>query len=235
VRSQLLTVYPNVSTELETSASTGRGLEYLARRISADIVVIATHARQGVEQRVMGNVGDWLVKHVSAPVLLIPPLMPDIPAGEPRFRRVLVPLDGSLLAEQAIGPAVSVLIGAEQITDQPTNCELCLLHVAENFTTVHDGREYLQNVKRSLEAQGLFTATRIQTAVEIGVPTTAIPAYAQSGAEVAREGAHAFDLIVMATHGRGGLGRWLYGSVAEAIVPRSTIPVLMVRPAESEM
>ena len=234
-RDQLRNKIEHVSIELKTAASPGRGLEELAERVSADIVILATHARQGIEQRVLGNVGDWLVKHVNAPIFLVPPLLSVNTARQPTLRRLLLPLDGSILAEQVIGLALTVLRRDAAREETGVTRELCLLHVAENFTTVHDGHEYLNDLKKALEIHGLPAGTQVRTAVEIGSAAAVITAYAQYGMEAPSEDAVPYDAIVMATHGRGGLGRWIYGSVAQGIVPRATVPVLMVHPLDVDM
>jgi nucleotide-binding universal stress UspA family protein len=153
------------------------------------------------------------------------------------YTRVLVPLDGSELAE-AILPFVEQVAG-------PLHAEVVLLRVIEPLSPAElvasagvvapdtfalrdmDAKHYLSEVERRLSKKGL----RIRTRVALGPPAEEILAAAQ---------AISADLIAMATHGRGGLGRLLFGSVAEAVLHAAAVPVLLIRttakvsaPAES--
>src|SRR5262249_17655211 len=86
---------------------------------------------------------------------------------------------------------------------------------ADQVRAVAEAETYLADVVGRLKG-----AKIVETAVFYGRPVEAI----LEEVELRR-----VDLIVMATHGRSGLGRWLYGSVAEAVVSRSPAPVLLVR------
>lgn len=142
------------------------------------------------------------------------------------YRRVLIPLDGSERAE-AILPFAAEVAG-------PLDAELLLLRVVEPISPVvavagtgvasldvlemreMEARQYLAALAERLEAK----AIRVRTVVRLGWPATEIPAVA------VREGV---DLIAMSTHGRTGLDRVLFGSVAEAVLRAAPVPVLMIR------
>jgi nucleotide-binding universal stress UspA family protein len=124
---------------------------------------------------------------------------------------ILVPLDGSTLAERAL-PYATALAGA-------SGARLVLVRVAAPGAGpdgVREARAYLAQV-----AAGLTSAGRpVETVAPAGDVVDEICA------EARRQ--HA-DLLVSATHGRGGLGRWVYGSVAAALLARTQLPVLLVR------
>jgi nucleotide-binding universal stress UspA family protein len=138
-----------------------------------------------------------------------------------KITKLLVPLDGSKLAEHAIEKALEVGEGRE-----PT---VLLLRAAEASTwpgvdptdeqirVVREAEEYLDAVKAALRAKGIL---RVETSVWYGPPASAI-------VEAARVGGA--DLIVMSTHGRSGLGRLILGSVAEAVLRGTTTPILLLR------
>jgi nucleotide-binding universal stress UspA family protein len=146
------------------------------------------------------------------------------------YRRVLVPLDGSELAE-AIIPFITQIAG-------PLDLEVALVRVLQPIPTeviegsrhvvvenvegrLAEAREYLAGVASGLATTGV----RVQTAVRRGEPVTEI-------VSVAREtGA---DLIAMTTHGRSGLGRLLFGSVAEAVLRQAEVPVFLMRLTEKQ-
>lgn len=196
-----------------------------AREGPADLIVMSTHGRSGLGRWVYGSVADRVVRCADVPVLLIPA------AGEPAWPgdhpvRVAVSLDGSSLAEAALAPA-SALADA-------LDAELLLLRCVElqNYAYVDaypyvqfdleaelaDARGYLEAIGGDLRARGKEVALHVQT----GNPALMI------GALAAEQGAAA---IVMATHGRGGLARLVMGSVATGTIQRSTVPLLLVRPA----
>lgn len=138
------------------------------------------------------------------------------------FRRLLVPLDGSRLAEAALPPAVTL---ARQL-----GAEITLFHAVERSApeTVHGERHltaqaeaaaYLAEAASWVAAQGVAVRTHLDTT------TTDVAASIVSGG--AEEAA---DLVVLCTHGRGGLRGLLFGRVAEQVLQRGQIPVLLVRP-----
>ena len=134
------------------------------------------------------------------------------------MRTILVPLDGSSLAERAL-PFAEVLARASGARLVLPRASL-VRHRPEPGTeeariAADEGAELDRHVallgERGVAAEGVL---RFDEAAEAIV------------SEAETRGA---DLIVMATHGRGGLGRWVYGSVAEAVLTRTATPVLLVR------
>jgi nucleotide-binding universal stress UspA family protein len=190
-----------------------------AAAIHADLVVMTTHGRGPLSRFWLGSVADQLVRHLSIPILLVRPRdAPPDPQGEkPVLRRVLVPLDGSALAEQILEPALALveLMGAK----------CCLFRVVEPVgkpATLNrrqeDARAYLEQVAQPYQARSLPVHTRVAVHSH---PAAAILDEAQ---------ALRIDLIALATHGRGGLKRLLLGSVADKVLRGASIPVLVRRP-----
>jgi len=136
-----------------------------------------------------------------------------------KLTRILVPLDGSALAEAALPDAAS-LAGAES--------ELILVRAAEARTipggdpveaqvkVVRVAEEYLAGVAARLESRG---SPSVKTTVWYGPAASAIV----DAARLLRA-----DLIVMSTHGRSGLGRLVLGSVAESVLRGTTTPILLL-------
>jgi nucleotide-binding universal stress UspA family protein len=135
--------------------------------------------------------------------------------------RILVPLDGSALAESAIATAVEMV--------RPGAATLVLVRAAEAHTfpgadpteaqvkVVQEAETYLAGVTERLKKQGLAS---VEPSVWYGPAAAAI-------VDAAR--ARKADLIVMTTHGRGGLGRVILGSVAESVLRGTTTPILLLR------
>ncbi len=136
------------------------------------------------------------------------------------MKTILVPLDGSPLAERALPHAEAIA--------RATNARIVLVRVAHEpvlpgantaqarMLVMRDADAYVTAVADRLRAAGLAT----DTGVVYGGVAAGIMAEATS-----REA----DVIVMATHGRGGLGRLVYGSVAEAVLRGSAVPLLLMR------
>jgi nucleotide-binding universal stress UspA family protein len=132
------------------------------------------------------------------------------------YRAILVPLDGSPVSERALPYA--------RFLAQAVQAELVLLRVVEvrPFTDSEEtwneivAEAYIGRFRSDLAVAGLA-----ETAVKIGNPAREI-----LDAIKARD----LDLIVMSTHGRSGLGRFLHGSVAEEVMRRSPVPILLVSP-----
>lgn len=139
-------------------------------------------------------------------------------------RKILVPLDGSLLAEAAIRTAIDM-------ARESAGASIVLLRAAEavafagrdpieaQVAVVREAEEYLDQVASSVREQGVAAVT---TSVWYGPPAPAIV----EAADVV----HA-DIIVMSTHGRSGLGRLFVGSVAESVLRATHTPILLLRPA----
>jgi nucleotide-binding universal stress UspA family protein len=178
----------------------------------ADMIVMATHARRGLDRLVTGSVAEGVLRRSPVPVVLVPPGAA-APLPSVGTLRVLVPLDGSRLAEAALA-TLAELVPAARL-------DLLLLRVAEPPDRVV--------ARRPPASQGV--AARMRAA---GALVTAEVRFGRDPAEtiaaVARE--RTCHLIAMATHGRSGLARLLLGSVAAATLARATVPVLLVRPAD---
>lgn len=137
-----------------------------------------------------------------------------------KLDKILVPLDGSALAEAAIDRALEIAAPATTIM---------LLRAAEaakfpgvdptdaQVAVVREAEEYLESVAERLRRQGVT----VETTVWYGPPAPAIT-------EAAR--LRKIDLIVMSTHGRSGLGRLVLGSVAESVLRGSRTAILLLRP-----
>ncbi len=139
---------------------------------------------------------------------------------------VLVPLDGSELAEAALPKA-------EELVAMMKEPKLLLLRVAEAHTfpgvdpteaqvrVVREAEQYLDAIADRLARKGI---RNVQTSVWYGASAASI-------VEAARF--YEADLIVMSTHGRSGLGQLILGSVAQSVIHSTTTPILLVRRPEA--
>ena len=138
---------------------------------------------------------------------------------------ILVPLDGSPLAERALpyaaalarpGGGCLVLVRAVPYLARPATDEHFATLAAARDAAVAEAQAYLEPLATRFGEDGLS----VRVAVPLEEAADGILAEAQ------RQDA---DFIAMATHGRGGLGRWLYGSVAEDVLARTRLPILRIR------
>lgn len=136
------------------------------------------------------------------------------------YRTILLPLDGSPFSESAIPVALSLA--------RRTGAELRLLSVLETFSTtiLYDwGQNAVEQLHQYLETVAEDLTQAWDGKVEVKVLEGHV-------AHAIQEEATEVDLVVMATHGRGGLSRLWLGSVADAHVRHASGPVLLVRPEE---
>jgi len=140
------------------------------------------------------------------------------------YKRILLPLDGSSLAEQALPPAVAQ---AERFQS-----ELILFQVFEVIAEPPGvWRPAVRQAEKKAKALAEDYLRRVAAGVrERGIPVAVVTVEGRPHVEIVEyAGAHQVDLIVMCTRGQSGLSRWLMGSVADRVVRGATVPVLLVR------
>ncbi len=189
-----------------------------------DLILMATHGRSGIKRWVLGSVAEKVLRASKIPVWLVRAGIPEeIVYDEWTRRTMLVPLDGSELAE-AVLPHVKAL--AKQRGAEPVEVVLfgvCVPLVESGYyipdvaMTLREMKEYLAKVGKRLKDTGLS----VRSEVRKGKPAEQIIEYASK---------NPFNLIVMSTHGRSGLGRWVFGSVADKVLHGASSPILLVRP-----
>lgn len=201
-----------------------------------DLVVMMTHGRGGLSRAWLGSVADGLIRRAPVPLLL---LRQDTEwlrdAVEPLFRRVLIPLDGSLMAEEVLDHVFS--LGTPEVTEYVILSVVAPHHQldsGESGAETFSGRSqdeqqrdaahhYLNRVAGDLRSSGALVTVR----VEVHLHT------AQGVLDAATE--HHVDVIALSTHGRGSLSRLIHGSVADKILRGADVPVLAYRPTQVAM
>ena len=211
--------------------STGERVEQIvgvAAHHGCDLIAMTTHGRTALGRGILGPTTDRVVHSSPLPVLTVSPGAE--PRGPEPISRVLVPLDGSELAEHALphaellarGTSAEVLmvrvVSSMQVQwlDQLPAAAAEMLEAAEAAA-----EEYLDRVAGMLRVAGLKVAA-----------ATPVGHVAGSIMDVASESPG--TVVVMASHGRSGVLRWAIGSVAEATVRGSGVPVLIVPSAGVE-
>jgi len=214
-------------------------VSYVEQHPEVTLIAMSTHGRSGLKRWVFGSVAEKVLHASSVPLLLVHPKHPESqPVDDqlPRYKSLLVPLDGSFFAAQALefatGIASSLPAPMTLVSAIPDHYMLGNLIVppAVPFKWSDETEfmtDYLQHCRRSLHLQGLSVGTR----VENGSPAEVVLSVAENLQADPSNGPGEV-LIVMATHGRSGLPRLWLGSVAMKVVQASTHPVLLVRAKE---
>ena len=204
---------------------------YLADR-RPGLVVMMTHGRGGISRAWLGNVAVGLIHHSPVPILLIRSGA-EWPGNliEPLFRRVLVPLDGSAMAEEVLDHVISLgtsdataytlltVVVLPPFLDSPDPGALSLSGRSDVERQRDAALAYLNTVAEGLRQRG---AAQVDTLVAVR-PRAAEGILDEAEAQQA-------DLIALATHGRGAVGRFFLGSVADKVVRGASVPVLVYRP-----
>ena len=220
-----------LSSAVILTGAVGPALATHVRELGVDLVVMATHGRGGLRRAWLGSVADHLIRHLNVPVLMVRPKEEGMPQEGKPANQILVPLDGSPLAEEALGPAAELarLWDAEltllQIVYPVILSSDAILPVPSAYDEELTGlyrtqvQDYLHDLVEQLKAEGLRAA--------------GVAVVGWNAADSILEAAHGPRVagIVLATHGRGGLRRLALGSVADKLVRGANVPVLVYRPA----
>lgn len=174
-----------------------------------DLICMSTHGYSGLTRWMLGSTTQKVLSAAPCPVL--------VTRGTEALHNLVITLDGSSLAEQAVQPGVDL---AEAMGGSLTLLRVIddRHHEAEPGSDPHMAAEvYLNGLAEALARPGLA----IQTAIAAGPAADAILGYLTNQAS---------HVVAMATHGRTGLRRWVYGSVAEKVLNHAHCALLIVRP-----
>ena len=206
-------------------------LERHREDVGAGMTVMTTHGRSPLDRAWMGSVADTFVRSTQAPVLFVRPAEEEGEAdleALPAFGHVAVTLDGSELSETAVDPALVLadLFEADvtlvRVVEYPHATESVYLPDAVKAIQgqLENRREAahaeLERIARELSGEG--RTVRRETDVVNHAATGILQVVEEIGA----------DVVVMASHGRGGLSRVLLGSVADKVLRASERPVMIV-------
>jgi len=205
-------------------------LQY-ANENHVSLILMATHGRSGIRRWIIGSVADKVTRCSVAPVRLCRAIFSDeVISKDFPEEKILVLLDGSKLAENVLPYVVDHAKMSDAEVTLLRVYHLPIISVDDAGPISQDERieqqmarhkelaeQYLTEVKTRLEEIGLD----VKVEVLMGNPAHEIVEFA---------GKKPFNLIVMATHGRSGLTRWAYGSVADRVLHGLSNAILLVRP-----
>ena len=192
------------------------------------LIVMATHGRSGLGRWLLGSVTDKVVRHANHPTLVIR-AREDAERAPATIGEVILPLDGSPTAEAAIPHAVEMAktfgvgISLVRAVSPMSYADAFVEYVEDGYERLvgqarEDAEAYLDAVATRIRDQGI---SEVRTEASIGKAGSTIVSLTRAAHD---------RLVVMATHGRSGVRRWLLGSVADRVVRHGHGPVLVVRP-----
>ena len=208
---------PVTTTVLRNGVIAHRGIVEYAADHDVDLVVMGSRGRRGLGRFVLGSVAEWTIRESPVPVLTVH----EDGAFDADVEEILVPTDGSDPADRAVDLAAALAAA--------TGARLHAINVVD--LGVVWGEADTGRVVEALDDTGQQTVDEaadraadagvgcVETAVLHGTPHREVVDYAAD---------HDADLVVIGTHGRSGLERYILGSVAERVVRLSDVPVLAV-------
>lgn len=213
----------------------GQQLIEVANAHGCDLVVLCSHGRTGFTRWALGSVAHTLAHQSAVPILVLRQGDALTHIDTVRPFSTLVPLDGSELAETALGPAATLTAALAA----PDRGVLHLVQVVKAFhSTAEEGfvselnegarqvaRSYLTTVAERVESKVMGRTLAVASSVELA---SDVASALLSVAE--QEGPDGCDLIALSTHGRGGLERWVMGSVTQRLLETTRLPMLIVSP-----
>jgi nucleotide-binding universal stress UspA family protein len=192
-----------------------------AREKEIDLIAMSSHGLGGLRRWCMGSVTDKVMRVSPVPVLVYRNTGKEVTSSH--YKNILIPIDGSAFSENIFSQARYLV--------KLLNAKVWFLYVIDlnlmkGFTTlsilkqeerlIDTVRDYFPDLEKRLkEAQ-----VNYEIVIKKGCPAEEICAFAEGNNN---------DLIAMCTHGRGGLGRWAMGSVANKVLQISSTPVLLTR------
>ena len=211
----------------------GRAADIIVEMAAAEkdtLIMMATHGRSGLNRFFLGSVTEKVLRATSSPLLVVRAKEGTVAGGEAVFKSLVVPLDGSELAESVMPSVVAlakqldlevilfrayaVPYGAYTAGEGfygPVNLEGFLARLREETI------DYLKNKTAELKRKGL---TQVSYVTKEGLSADEIISFGRESPD---------SLIAMCTHGYSGVKRWVLGSVTETVVRHSGDPVLIVR------
>jgi nucleotide-binding universal stress UspA family protein len=218
---------PHVQCLVESGKAEESIIEKAARDKNI-LIVMATHGRSGIERWRLGSVADKVLHASANHIFLIRATDQGQTQGEATLKKVIVPLDGSPLAEKVLPHIVElakrsrleiIFLRAYALPPAVSPDEYGV-YSEELFNQLEAGaKDYLAEKTGEVRQRGVENASWV---VELGYGAEEIIGLARKTPD---------NFIAMSTHGRSGVTRWLLGSVTERVVRHSGDPVLIIRAA----
>lgn len=215
-------------TQVTCVVEKGKAEDVVIERAASDkgtLIVMATHGRSGIQRWVLGSVADKILHGSTNHLFLIRANDQGKAVGEALLKKVIVPLDGSPVAETVL-PYVVDLAKKMRLEVVLVRAYALPTSTADEYQTYTDeliglieaeARDYLAEKMKELKGNGL---ENISSVVNVGYGAEEIITLARNTPD---------NFIAMCTHGRSGMKRFVLGSVTDRVVRHSGDPVLIIR------
>ncbi len=193
------------------------------------LITMATHGRSGLDRWLMGSVAEKVLRGADSPILLVRATEDAKSEGEIMPDRIIVPLDGSQIAE-AVMPIVEGFAKAAKLKVALVRAYSAapIMYSASHEDFLDDLNQVLAELKSAATSYLHHTAEQLKSkGLADVVPIVSEGEAAETIIELARGAPN--SLIVMCTHGHSGVKRWVLGSVTEKVVRHGGNPVLVIR------
>jgi nucleotide-binding universal stress UspA family protein len=217
--------------QVKCSVEKGTPAEVVIEKATADknaLIVMATHGRSGIQRWLLGSVADKVLHGATNHLFLVRSTDQGKTDGEAPLQTVIVPLDGSPLAEQVLPYVLDltrkmklkVVLTRAYALPPSVSAEDYGFYSADLLDHLEaEARDYLQQKANEINAKGVENVASVVN-----------PGYGAE--EIITLGRNTPDnFIAMSTHGRSGIQRWVLGSVTDRVVRHSGDPVLIIRAA----
>jgi nucleotide-binding universal stress UspA family protein len=219
-------------SNVKISVERGRAEDLIIEKGAADtamLITMATHGRSGLNRFLLGSIAEKVLRGTVNPLLLVRATEEAKPDGEATLKSIIVPLDGSELAESVLPMAAGMA--------RKLDLEIELFrayHIPSDAYTGDEGYpvNYEELVMRGVRDEASEYLDKKATELKkLGVAqVSCVTKEGFAGDEIISLGKKTPDnLIAMCSHGRSGVRRWMLGSVAETVVRHSAGPVLITR------
>jgi nucleotide-binding universal stress UspA family protein len=235
---QKLSASFSATTDIACTVEPGNPADKIVELAAAQpdtLIAMATHGYSGLQRWLLGSVAEKVLHRVTNHLLFVRPTGET--NGEARLSTVLVPLDGSGLAEKVLPIVTGLAIGLKLKVVLVRVLVRILFEPPEPLLPVF-GTHVANQKERWAEASAAVTGYLNEKAEQLraegmaDVSSVLIDGSAEEAAagilDLARKTPD--NLVAMSTHGKSGLGRWVIGSVTERVVRHSSDPVLVIRP-----
>ena len=219
--------YPSVSFNV----GKGRAAEVIIAKAVAEkktLIIMATHGRSGLNRWLLGSVAEKVLRGSPNPLLLVRTKAEAKAEGAAPLKSILVPLDGSKLAENVLPAALEMAkkLNIEIVLFRAFNVPYTVIGAVRDHLPIVDellggikveAREYLERKTQELKKQG---ASKVSYVLGQGASADQIISLGRKTPD---------NLIAMCTHGWSGVKGWTLGSITETVVRHSGDPVLIIR------
>jgi nucleotide-binding universal stress UspA family protein len=203
----------NLGVPVTCSVREGRPAHLIvdeAERSPGALIAMSTHCRSGVSRWWLGSITNKVLHATKAPLLVVRAAEGEDALPPSKLTSIIVPLDGSDLAEQSLSHATELA--------KAMKLNMILVRVETDGEEMCE--EYLHEIREKLAAEGVAS---VEKRVLHGHAAVNIVDLAHNTDK---------SLVAMTTHGRSGIGRWVLGSVTDRVVRYSGDPVLVIRASE---